>query len=793
MDLSQNKLSKSEWNNIEIPISNQELYICDLIKKGYNNININKNLNISLCNYLKVEKSASISMLIYNKYIKNKLDIIIKKYSSLIPQDFKSEIKNEKNIIKKKDLIRFANAEKYNQIQDTYEYSVLKFTERLFHYQQKNELEKWLYYFYSIKIIMTYNISNKNMLLEEKISNLLMNIDDSKYIYDILINSQYIIEKNENIIKFRDDKLFDHQKSLFSHCKKPNPKLILYIAPTGTGKTMSPLGLAEQHKIIFVCAARHVGLALAKYAISNQKKVGFAFGCNSAEDIRLHYYSAKEYTKNKKTGGIFKVDNSVGDLVEILISDIQSYIYAMYYMLAFNAKENLILYWDEPTISLDYDSHPLHPVIKNNWSKNLIPNIVLSSATLPLEDQIAPTILDFKSKFSKAEVFTITSYDFTKSISILNKEGCLITPHNIAKNYKDLKDIVKHCESCSTILRYIDLSECIKFIKSVQNCNSLKKYNFTLYFESILQITMINIKKYYILLLNKISEEDWNSLSFPLNNYMSEPIQIVTKHAYTLTDGPTIYIAKDIQKISQFCIQQSNIPKSIMENILKTISQNNRISDKISVLQKNFEDATKKDENNEKKMENCRFNPEIKKLLTQISDLQSSMSKVHFNEKYIPNSVDHLLYWGIKDYKYGKPFCCEIDEGTVEKIMLIDDVNDSWKLLLIMGIGVFTTHSSIKYTEIMKLLAQQQKLFLILATSDFIYGTNYQFCHGYIGKDIADMSQEKCIQAFGRIGRSKMQYTYTIRLRDNILIDKIFKKEENKPEIYNMEKLFTSD
>ena len=110
-----------------------------------------------------------------------------------------------------------------------------------------------------------------------------------------------------------------------------------------------------------------------------------------------------------------------------------------------------------------------------------------------------------------------------------------------------------------------------------------------------------------------------------------------------------------------------------------------------------------------------------------------------------------------------------------------------------MGIGVFTTHSSIKYTEIMKLLAQQQKLFLILATSDFIYGTNYQFCHGYIGKDIADMSQEKCIQAFGRIGRSKMQYTYTIRLRDNILIDKIFKKEENKPEIYNMEKLFTSD
>ena len=40
------------------------------------------------------------------------------------------------------------------------------------------------------------------------------------------------------------------------------------MAPTGTGKTMSPIALSEKHKIIFVCAARHVGLALAKAAIS---------------------------------------------------------------------------------------------------------------------------------------------------------------------------------------------------------------------------------------------------------------------------------------------------------------------------------------------------------------------------------------------------------------------------------------------------------------------------------------------------------------------------------------------
>ena len=44
----------------------------------------------------------------------------------------------------------------------------------------------------------------------------------------------------------------DHQKKLFTLSKHKNPKLIQYIAPTGTGKTMSPLGLSEGHKIIFV-------------------------------------------------------------------------------------------------------------------------------------------------------------------------------------------------------------------------------------------------------------------------------------------------------------------------------------------------------------------------------------------------------------------------------------------------------------------------------------------------------------------------------------------------------------
>ena len=113
-------------------------------------------------------------------------------------------------------------------------------------------------------------------------------------------------------------------------------------------------------------------MALAKNAISCDKKIAFGFGCSSANDIRLHYYSAVEYTKNYKSGGIFKVDNSVGTNVEIMICDVQSYITCMHYMLAFNNENDIITYWDEPTITLDYEKHELHETIHKNWNENKI-------------------------------------------------------------------------------------------------------------------------------------------------------------------------------------------------------------------------------------------------------------------------------------------------------------------------------------------------------------------------------------------------------------------------------------
>ena len=94
------------------------------------------------------------------------------------------------------------------------------------------------------------------------------------------------------------------------------------------------------------------------------------------------------------------------------------------------------------------------------------------------------------------------------------------------------------------------------------------------------------------------------------------------------------------------------------------------------------------------------------------------------------------------------------------------------------------------YVEVMKGLADQKSLYLIIANSDYIYGTNYQFSHCYLGKDMKNMSQEKIIQCIGRIGRQERNKHFSFRFRSEEQINMLYDIQENSIEAENMNKLF---
>jgi hypothetical protein len=297
----------------------------------------------------------------------------------------------------------------------------------------------------------------------------------------------------------------------------------------------------------------------------------------------------------------------------------------------------------------------------------------------------------------------------------------------------------------------------------------------------------------------------------------SAGVYITTKDSYTLTDGPTIFISNDLQKIAKFCIQQANIPALVMKGIMEKIEYNNQINERIDELEKELEleearitskmssgnadnskEAKKlqgkKDKKGKSKIANKMIeNSEDKKIIQmkeEIATLKALAKHATIDDIFVPNKLAHLSKWA-NGLNTSRSFTSNIEEDFIIGIMLLKDVDDSWKILLLLGIGVFTEHKSIAYTEIMKKLADKQKLYLIIADSDYIYGTNYQFCHGYLSKDLG-LTQEKIIQALGRIGRNNIQQEYSARFRDDTQVTTLFTKYsfEEKPEVINMNQLF---
>ena len=937
MDLTQRKLSKTEWNNIEISLPEQEKSILKLIIDGYYDVNLKRNNTQSLLGLMKID--PNITGIHYYLFQENFLSItsnMQNKYTELC-QHFELDIdsKEKKIKLKKGDIMRInlVNEKQGANNTQAFEYILLEYCENILKFLECRS-DKYAFYLYTLIQIKKASILHINIYVLQFVNYIIQQTNQKLSMMDVLAQSYEFIERNPALLKFEDQQLFEHQKQIYTHFKcnfpenatkddkiglmiqKP-PTLVLYTAPTGTGKTLTPIGLSEGHRIIFICAARHVGLALAKSSVCMNKRIAIAFGCETADDIRLHYFAASEYSINKRSGGIGKVDNSVGDKVQIMICDIKSYLIAMHYMMAFTPKSghnseidyklaeldenieelkqtfvrakqannmdimetirtelseymhmkqvlieskrdekeyDIITYWDEPTISMDYDTHPLHELIRQVWRENKISKMVLSCATLPHEYEIQETIQNYCIKFPNAQIRTISSFDCRKSIALLNQDCKSVVPHLIYENYDHLQKSVLHCNNNKTLLRYFDLVEIIKFIQLCHNKHAIVDYlKMEEYFENnIVNVTMDSLKQYYLKLLQHVDVRQWQQIHHTLvneqksklytektlrkfnsveqpkssNSIAGKPLMrmqsvaggeklnrpssitglhITTNDAQTLTDGPTIYLANNIENIANYYIKQTNLPQRVFDSITQNIANNRVIQEKITDAEKKLDDLQQKKEkmnaneddkkgkgkgNTKMANRDSNLNPEMSKLYNMISNLQQQIQLVNLDSVYIPNSKEHQQMWH-SDFK-SDAFQPKISDEDVCDIMATD-VSDQMKLLLLLGIGMFTDENTAnhKYMEIMKKLAYEQHLYVILASSDYIYGTNYQFCHGYIGKDLSNMTQQKTIQAMGRIGRNQTQQQYTIRFRDNNVLYQMFQKPKENKEAHVMNSLFS--
>ena len=89
---------------------------------------------------------------------------------------------------------------------------------------------------------------------------------------------------------------------------------------------------------------------------------------------------------------------------------------------------------------------------------------MLSSATLPMEKDIMSCIQYFKMKTMGGQIYTIKSYECSKTIPLLDRDGYIILPHYVYESYEVIKEVVKNLNNHKTILRHFDIKEVTKFL-----------------------------------------------------------------------------------------------------------------------------------------------------------------------------------------------------------------------------------------------------------------------------------------------------------------------------------------
>jgi hypothetical protein len=267
--IDQVKLSKSEWDYTEIPESQSEKDIMQMIISGFGDVNIILTSQHSLLSFLKITPTPEMHQHLYATFYQTRLESLVKKHrknerdwlarnaATISPGPvidvFQSweRIMGDSKTIKKIDAMRIQNIKMDTSAMDgIYENILLSVFDKLMEEKYPFSSLKWTYYYYTLCKLYANNIPHLNANVDSFISHVIRRYENEAIehanVLHFIKHAYDYIERNEYIHRYARMQLYEHQKELFTVIKTPGPKLVLYIAPTGTGKTLSPLGITEK-------------------------------------------------------------------------------------------------------------------------------------------------------------------------------------------------------------------------------------------------------------------------------------------------------------------------------------------------------------------------------------------------------------------------------------------------------------------------------------------------------------------------------------------------------------------
>ena len=226
MDLTQQKLSKAEWDSIEIPVSESDKEILQLISSGYANQHIKVNKINSILTFLKLDYSKQMEDFLYNKHFFTRIKNILETNKigyiriSIDSNKFRNkrnkensdeeEDSDDKNAqlsekdsdnntvykcticgiikLKSSEQIRINRSDTINEeTTEIYEYILLNHLEKLFLYKIANA-STWVFHYYTLLTLMTNNINKVNIYIKQIINTILENIEKDVNLLELIKN-----------------------------------------------------------------------------------------------------------------------------------------------------------------------------------------------------------------------------------------------------------------------------------------------------------------------------------------------------------------------------------------------------------------------------------------------------------------------------------------------------------------------------------------------------------------------------------------------------------------------------
>ena len=182
MDLTQKKLTKSEWEFLEQPLNKNETSILKLILNGRTDINTKFNTSKSLLSFIKISNNLeAFHYYCYQKYFTKLITNVEKKYGvRFIPP-----LKKKKSLeMKKKDIIRIKNIDKkIDKIKDDlYEYVLLDNVTRFLK-------TKDIRYYYTLVHLLGNNIEFTNEYVLLFVDNILKQFKNDTIVQAAITNA----------------------------------------------------------------------------------------------------------------------------------------------------------------------------------------------------------------------------------------------------------------------------------------------------------------------------------------------------------------------------------------------------------------------------------------------------------------------------------------------------------------------------------------------------------------------------------------------------------------------------